>query len=198
MQGQFISNVNLFQLKSQHELFVQPHNFLKVFWVLLEKSFYACSTFYSFYKNTPIASFYKKFNSWKRVPCNIYIFFILICMKNTKCVHCRIKSFEYSNCNSVERKEHYDNKFLNLSESTESNIPSFLVVLEFIIRIGNAKTLESAIYMLISTFGSSFHWDWIARYYTCSYFYTNHNNNLFILLQKHITQLDIALLQIVV
>ena len=56
--------------------------------------------------------------------------------------------------------------FLNLSESTESNIPSFLVVLEFIIRIGNAKTLESAIYMLISTFGSSFHWDWIARYYT--------------------------------
>ena len=46
--------------------------------------------------------------------------------------------------------------FLNLSESTESNIPSFLVVLEFIIRIGNAKTLVSAIYMLISIFGSSF------------------------------------------
>ena len=111
--------------------------------------------FLFFLKIPPIASFGKKFNSWKWFLSNIYISFILICMKNTEYVYCGIKSFECSNCNSVERKEHYRNKFSNGWRESKSP-SSFLLVLEFIIRIGNAKTLVSAIYMLISIFGSSF------------------------------------------
>ena len=148
--------------------------------------------FLFFLKIPPIASFGKKFNSWKWFLSNIYISFILICMKNTEYVYCGIKSFECSNCNSVERKEHYRNKFSNGWRESKSP-SSFLLVLEFIIRIGNAKTLVSAIYMLISIFGSSFHWDWIARYYTFTYFYICHNNNLHIILQEHKMTLDIAL-----
>ena len=56
-------------------------------------------------------------------------------------------------------REDYDNKF----SKSERRKLSFCVILEFIIRIGNAKSFVSAIYMLISTFGSSFALNWITR-----------------------------------
>ena len=66
--------------------------FLKFSESYLKKLFMHAQLFILFIKIPQLLHFGKKFNSWKRVPCNIYIFFILICMKNTKCVYCRIKS----------------------------------------------------------------------------------------------------------
>ena len=147
-------------------------------------------------KNTPNCFFLvKSLILGKLLHCNIYIFLILICMKNTECVLQKKKFFECSNCNSVEKGNITTIKFLSTARARNS---PFSVVLEFIIRIGNAKTLVSAIYMLISTFGSSFHWEWIARYYSFSYFYTYHNNKQNIKLQQNKIILDVSLFQILV